>query len=56
MRIDGLAIESEVFRRITVYKPHFEYIVEITLDLAPAQLGLCPVNRSSRSSLPARLS
>jgi hypothetical protein len=28
-RIDGLKIQSEVFQRMIVYKPTFEYIVQI---------------------------
>jgi hypothetical protein len=30
IRVDGLVLESNVFERIIIYKPHFEHIVEVT--------------------------
>jgi hypothetical protein len=30
IRVDGLALESGVFERVIIYKPHFEHIVEVT--------------------------
>jgi hypothetical protein len=29
IRIDGLAVESNVFQKVIVYKPYFEHIVEV---------------------------
>lgn len=37
-QIDGLTVKSDVFQKIIVYKPNFEHIVEITPQLASAQL------------------
>lgn len=34
IRVDGLVIESDVFRRIIIYKPYFEHVVEVTPNLA----------------------
>src|ERR1017187_8559629 len=37
IRIDGLAVESDVFRKIIVYKPNFEHVLEITPQPASAR-------------------
>ncbi len=33
IRIDGLSIESNVFRRIIIYKPRFEHIVPVEVSI-----------------------
>jgi hypothetical protein len=36
IRVDGLVLDSDVFRRIIIYKPHFEHVVEVTSERVSA--------------------
>jgi hypothetical protein len=37
IRVDGLVVDSDVFERIIIYKPHFEHIVEVTRERVSAR-------------------
>lgn len=36
IRVDGLVLDSDVYDRIIIYKPHFDHVVEVTSQRVPS--------------------